>query len=61
MNNNASDSESDARKGTMKTMEVDMVIGADGATSRVMKDIEANDYEYTISLQEHMRICDEKM
>jgi geranylgeranyl reductase len=54
MSNNVSDSESDVRKGMKKTLEVDMVIGADGANSRVMKDIEAN-------LQEHTRAWDEKM
>eukprot|EP00972_Heterocapsa_arctica_P062940 9283241-Heterocapsa_arctica.AAC.1 len=61
MSNNVSDSESDVRKGTKKTLEVDMVIGADGANSGVMKDIEANDYKDTISLQEHKRTWDEKM
>jgi flavin-dependent dehydrogenase len=30
---------------------VDVVIGADGANSRVAKDIEAGDYEYAIAFQ----------
>ena len=37
--------EGNARKGEKKTLEVDVVIGADGANSRVAKDIEAGDYE----------------
>merc|ERR1719240_1895369 len=48
-------------KGTKKTLEVDVVIGADGANSRVAKEIEAGDYEYAIAFQERMRIDDEKM
>lgn len=35
-----------------KSLEVDVVIGADGANSRVAKDIEAGDYEYAIAFQE---------
>ena len=31
---------------------MDVVIGADGANSRVAKDIEAGDYEYAIAFQE---------
>ncbi len=41
-----------ARKGVKKSLEVDVVIGADGANSRVAKDIEAGDYEYAIAFQE---------
>ena len=40
-----------ARKGVKKSLEVDVVIGADGANSRVAKDIEAGDYEYAIAFQ----------
>ncbi|CAE7238899.1 CHLP [Symbiodinium natans] len=50
-----------ARKGVKKTLEVDVVIGADGANSRVAKDIEAGDYEYAIAFQERMRIPENKM
>lgn len=50
-----------ARKGEKKTLEVDVVIGADGANSRVAKDIEAGDYEYAIAFQERMRIPEQKM
>jgi len=50
-----------ARKGDKKTLEVDVVIGADGANSRVAKDIKAGDYEYAIAFQERMKIDDAKM
>ena len=53
--------EGNARKGEKKTLEVDVVIGADGANSRVAKDIEAGDYEYAIAFQERMRIPEQKM
>jgi len=51
----------DARKGVRKTLEVDVVIGGDGANSRVAKEIEAGDYEYAIAFQERMRISEDKM
>jgi len=53
--------EGNARKGEKKTLEVDVVVGADGANSRVAKDIEAGDYEYAIAFQERMRIPENKM
>jgi hypothetical protein len=37
--------------GIPKTLEVDMVIGADGANSRVAKDIDAGEYDYAIAFQ----------
>jgi geranylgeranyl reductase len=37
--------------GVKKTLEVDAVIGADGANSRVAKSIDAGDYEYAIAFQ----------
>ena len=39
----------------------EVVVGADGANSRVAKDIDAGDYEYAIAFQERMRIPDGKM
>jgi len=48
-------------KGAKRTLEVDVVIGGDGANSRVAKAIEAGDYEYAIAFQERMRIPDDKM
>ncbi len=47
--------------GTAKSLQVDLVIGADGANSRVAKAIEAGDYNYAIAFQERMRIPEEKM
>lgn len=37
--------------GERKTLEVDVVIGADGANSRVAKSIDAGDYDYAIAFQ----------
>lgn len=47
--------------GKPKTMEFDMVIGADGANSRVAKEIDAGDYNYAIAFQERIKIPEEKM
>merc|ERR1719305_553898 len=42
-------------------LEVDVVIGADGANSRVAKIIDAGDYDYAIAYQERIRIDQERM
>jgi geranylgeranyl reductase len=47
--------------GTPTTLEVDLVIGADGANSRVAKDIDAGEYDYAIAFQERIRIPEDKM
>jgi geranylgeranyl diphosphate/geranylgeranyl-bacteriochlorophyllide a reductase len=47
--------------GVPKEMEVDLVIGADGANSRVAKEIGAGEYDYAIAFQERIKICDEDM
>ncbi len=47
--------------GIAKTLKVDVVIGADGANSRVAKAIDAGDYNYAIAFQERIRIPDDKM
>jgi geranylgeranyl reductase len=47
--------------GVAKTIEVDAVIGADGANSRVAKAIDAGEYDYAIAFQERIRIPDDKM
>jgi len=59
--NDFSEGDGNARRGTKKTLEVDVIIGADGANSRVAKEIEAGDYEYAIAFQERMRIPEDKM
>ncbi len=48
-------------EGTAKTLQVDVVIGADGANSRVAKAIDAGDYNYAIAFQERIRLPDDKM
>ncbi|NJO45082.1 MAG: geranylgeranyl reductase [Oscillatoriales cyanobacterium RM2_1_1] len=47
--------------GIAKTLKVDLVIGADGANSRVAKAIDAGDYNYAIAFQERIRIPADKM
>ncbi|PWA56154.1 Aromatic-ring hydroxylase-like protein [Artemisia annua] len=47
--------------GVKTSVEVDAVIGADGANSRVAKSIDAGDYEYAIAFQERIKIPEEKM
>ena len=48
-------------EGVMKTLKVDMVIGADGANSRVAKAIDAGDYNYAIAFQERIRLPEDQM
>ena len=48
-------------KGVMKTLKVDLVIGADGANSRIAKAIDAGDYNYAIAFQERIRLPKDKM
>eukprot|EP00959_Pyramimonas_sp_CCMP1952_P216015 4518195-Pyramimonas_sp.AAC.2 len=50
-----------SKVGTPAKIEVDCVIGADGANSRVAKEIDAGEYDYAIAFQERMRIPDDKM
>ena len=47
--------------GVPKTLDVDVVLGADGANSRVAKEIGAGEYDYAIAFQERIRIPDDKM
>jgi len=48
-------------QGEMKTLKVDLVVGADGANSRVAKAIDAGDYNYAIAFQERIRLPEDKM
>ena len=43
------------------SMEVDYIIGADGANSRVAKAMGAGEYNYAIAFQERIKVSDEKM
>jgi len=47
--------------GVRKQMEVDVLIGADGANSRVASAIGAGEYNFAIAFQERIRITDEQM
>ncbi|WP_299044585.1 geranylgeranyl reductase [uncultured Thermosynechococcus sp.] len=47
--------------GTAHSLEVDVVIGADGANSRIAKEIDAGDYNYAIAYQERIRLPEDKM
>ncbi|HAG83256.1 MAG TPA: geranylgeranyl reductase, partial [Cyanobacteria bacterium UBA12227] len=47
--------------GVQKTLKVDLVIGADGANSRVAKAIDAGDYNYAIAFQERIRLPEPMM
>ena len=55
------DYEAGEKVGVAKTLEVDAVIGADGANSRVAKAFDSVEYDYAIAFQERIRIPDEKM
>jgi geranylgeranyl diphosphate/geranylgeranyl-bacteriochlorophyllide a reductase len=48
-------------QGVMKTLKVDVVIGADGANSRIAKAIDAGDYNYAIAFQERIRLPESGM
>jgi geranylgeranyl reductase len=48
-------------EGVAKTLQVDLVIGADGANSRIAKAIDAGDYNYAIAFQERIRLPEDKM
>ncbi|MEM9770582.1 MAG: geranylgeranyl reductase [Cyanobacteria bacterium P01_D01_bin.73] len=48
-------------QGDSKTLQVDVVIGADGANSRVARAIDAGDYNYAVAFQERIRIPEDKM
>jgi geranylgeranyl reductase len=48
-------------QGIAKTLKVDVVIGADGANSRIAKEMGAGDYNYAIAFQERIRLPQDKM
>lgn len=47
--------------GEPKTLEVDLIIGADGANSRVAKAMDAGDYNVAIAFQERIKLPPEEM
>ena len=49
------------RKAPEESLDVDVIIGADGANSRVAKAIDAGEYNFAIAFQERIKIDDEKM
>jgi geranylgeranyl reductase len=55
------DHSSGSVEGEIKTLQVDAVIGADGANSRIAKAIDAGDYNYAIAFQERIRLPQAKM
>merc|ERR1719486_1487236 len=52
---------SDGGKNSKETLDVDLIVGADGANSRVAKVIDAGEYNFAIAFQERIKIDDEKM
>jgi geranylgeranyl reductase len=50
-----------ASAGTPQSLNVDLIIGADGANSRVAKAMDAGLYNFAIAFQERIKIPDEKM
>jgi geranylgeranyl reductase len=56
-----SDYSSGSLTGEQKTLEVDLIIGADGANSRVAKAMDAGDYNMAIAFQERIRLPKEEM
>mmetsp|Transcript_3157 Transcript_3157/g.5859 ORF Transcript_3157/g.5859 Transcript_3157/m.5859 type:complete len:464 (-) Transcript_3157:316-1707(-) len=47
--------------GTASEMKVDLIIGADGANSRVAKAMDAGEYNFAIAFQERIKITEEQM
>lgn len=50
-----------SRAGVAKEMDVDLIVGADGANSRVAKAMDAGEYNFAIAFQERIKISEEKM
>jgi geranylgeranyl reductase len=48
-------------EGVMRSLEADLIIGADGFNSVVAKAIDAGDYNYAIAFQERIKISPDKM
>merc|ERR1712115_763866 len=50
-----------SRSGVPKSMDVDVIVGGDGANSRVAKAMDAGQYNFAIAFQERIKIDDNKM
>merc|ERR1719171_1454033 len=50
-----------SKVGTRKEMEVDVIVGADGANSKVAQSIDAGEFNYAMAFQERIKISDELM
>jgi len=48
-------------QGVAKKLEVDVIVGADGANSRVAKAMDAGQYNFAIAFQERIKIPEDKM
>lgn len=46
---------------SQKLLKVDLIVGADGANSRIAKEMDAGDYNYAIAFQERIRLPEDKM
>ncbi len=58
---NYADHSEGGSQGEMKSLKVDLIVGADGANSRVAKAMEAGDYNYAIAFQERIKLPEDKM
>ncbi len=58
---NYSDYSSGETTGVAKSLEVDLIIGADGANSRVAKAMDAGDYNVAIAFQERIKLPKQEM
>jgi len=58
---NYSDYSSGDTTGEAKTLEVDLIVGADGANSRVAKAMDAGDYNVAIAFQERIKLPEKEM
>lgn len=56
-----SDYSSGSLTGERKSLEVDLIVGADGANSKVAKAMDAGDYNMAIAFQERIRLPHEEM